>query len=232
VKRFYKQVTTPAAESGFGIALDGKPVKTPARVALVLPTKTLAKAVAAEWRAQGDKVLPETMPLTRLANSAIDRTRLHKDIAIDEIMNFARHDLLCYRADGPGDLAAIEAGAWDPYLKWAKECLGLDFKVTAGIETVEQDSESLNRLRGLLMLLDPFVLTSLHNATSLSGSAILALALWEGQATPKAIWRAGHVDEDYQKNKWGADGEAEKVAAAKRALWLAAGRFLEALKNA
>jgi len=229
VKRFYKKVTSPRTEGGFGIGLDGKPVKTPARAELVLPTEALAKAVAAEWRAQKDKILPRTMPLTRLANSAIDRTMLKKDIAIDEIMNHARHDLLCYRADAPEELAAVEAEVWNPFIEWARECLKLDFKITTGIETIEQDSTSLARLKGLLMLLNPYILTALHTATTLSGSVVLALALWEGFGKPEDIWRAAEVDEDYQKARWGADHEAEAAAAAKRELWLAVDRFLKAL---
>ena len=232
MKRFYKDVSVTTGEGGHQVLLDGKPVKTPAKAALVLPTGALVEAVAVEWRAQKKTIEPETMPLTRLANSAIDRTTLHKGIVIDEIMNCARHDLLCYRAEGPEDLIKAEAGAWDSYIAWARDDLGLRFRITTGIETVEQEQESLDKLKGLLSLLDPFLLTALHHATTLAGSAILALALWEGLATADEIWQAAQVDEDYQTDKWGADQEHEKTRAAKRQLWLAAGHFLTALKSA
>ena len=231
MKRFYKKASVKAGNNGFEVRLDGRPVKTPAQATLALPSEALAEAVTAEWRAQKETIEPETMPLTRLSNSAIDRTVFHKGIVIDEIMNFARHDLLCYRADGPEELVRAETEAWDPYLAWAKENLGLGFKVTTGIDSIKQDEESLAKLKGLLNLLDPFILTALHTATTLSGSAILALALWQGLVPADDLWKAAQVDEDYQIEKWGADQENQKTLNAKRGLWLAAGGFLEALKS-
>ncbi|MCH8348360.1 MAG: ATPase [Proteobacteria bacterium] len=232
MKRFYQQVGVTSGDQGHQVRLDGKPVKTPARAALALPNEALARAVAGEWRAQKKTVKPEAMPLTRLANTAIDRTALHKGMVIGEIMNFARHDLLCYRAGGPEELIRIESEAWDPYLAWARESLGLAFKVTTGVETIKQDQQTLAKLEALLSLLDPYRLTALHTATTLSGSAILALALWQGRGTPAEIWKAAQADEDYQTGKWGADREHQKTLGARRDLWLAAGRFLAALKSA
>ena len=231
MKRFYQQVSVTSGDQGHQVRLDGKPVKTPAKAALALPGAALAKAVAGEWRAQKKTIKVETMPLTRLANTAIDRTVLHKGIVIDEIMNFARHDLLCYRAEGPEELIGIEAEAWDPYLAWAKESLGLAFRVTTGLGTIKQDRQTLAKFKALLSLLDPYRLTALHTATTLGGSAILALALWQGQGTPAEIWKAAQADEDYQSGKWGADREHQKTLGARRDLWLATGRFLEALKS-
>ena len=227
MKRFYKDVSVKKAGESFQILLDGKPVKTPAKAALVLPTMALAKAIAAEWQAQIEEIKTEAMPLTRLSNSSIDRTRLYKDIVIDEMVNYARHDLLCYRAEGPKDLIKAETAAWDPYIKWVGENLTLKFKVTTGIETVTQDPDSMARLKAMLSLLDEFKLTALHTATTLSGSAILALALWEGLNPADKIWTASQVDEIYQAEKWGEDAEATKMAKGKHDLWLAVGEFLE-----
>lgn len=231
MKRFYQQVSVTRSDQGHQVRLDGKPVKTPAKAALALPGAALAKAVAGEWRAQKKTIKVETMPLTRLANTAIDRTVLHKGIVIDEIMNFARHDLLCYRAEGPEELIGIEAEAWDPYLAWAKESLGLAFRVTTGLGTIKQDRQTLAKFKALLSLLDPYRLTALHTATTLGGSAILALALWQEFKPAKDIWKAGQADEDYQTGKWGADREHQKTLGARRDLWLATGRFLAALKS-
>lgn len=232
MKRFYKDVSVAEGEDGHQVRLDGKPVKTPAGAVLVLPAVALAEAIALEWRAQKKTIEPVTMPLTLLANSAIDRTPLNKGIVIDEIMNYARHDLLCYRAEGPKDLIRAEAEAWDPYIAWAREDLCVKFKVTTGIETVAQDPNSLARLQAMLRLLDPFILTALHHATALAGSAILALALWQGLERADEIWQAAQVDEDYQSDKWGEDAEAVKTRSARRDQWLAAGHFIQALKSA
>lgn len=230
MKRFYRKVTTAGDQGGFTVALDGKPVKTPMKLPLAVPAARLAKGIAREWNAQKDNIDPYSMPLTRLANTALDRTRMHKDIVVAEIMNFARHDLLCYRATEPEELKTLESEAWDPFLAWARDQLGIAFKTTAGIEAIAQDEKALSRLQGMLEVLDPFPLTALHNATTLSGSAVLALALWEGVEPAEDIWTAANVDETYQKDRWGEDKEAAAALAAKRELWLACSRFFDALR--
>jgi len=225
LKRFYQEVTVGAVSDGFCLLLDGKPVKTPKRRGLVLPTRALADLIAGEWAAQGEVIKPEAMPLTRLANTALDTASRGKVIA--ELMAFAGHDLLCYRAEGPEVLRAAEDAAWDPYLEWLENALRVRLAVTTGIGTVKQDVSGLKESLGLM---EVFPLTALQGATTLSGSLVLALALMKGFRAPEEIWAAAHVDEDYQIAKWGEDAEHREVRAAKAELWRAVSRFSGALK--
>lgn len=217
-------------EKGFAITLDGKSVKTPAKEVLEVPIKALGDLLAKEWRAQGDKVDPSSMPLNRLANTAIDRTILKKDHVVLEIMGFARFDQLCYRADGPDELIAIEAKVWDPYLEWLLNVYKIKLEATTGIGTKEQDPAALMALKERVGRHDSFSLTALHNATTLTGSVVLALALEKGFRKAPEIWRDAHVDEDYQIGRWGQDAEAKKVREEKKKMWLAINQFFRALR--
>jgi chaperone required for assembly of F1-ATPase len=230
LKRFYKIVSVEKGDGVFGITLDGRSVKTPAKNPLQVPTKALADAMAREWRAQVDKVDPLSMPINRLANTALDRTVPRFDEVCHEALNFARHDLLCYRAGEPAELAAAEKKAWGPYLKWLKKSYHAELKTRAGIGALDQDPKALKGLKDTLEDYHPFTLTGVHNAIALTGSLVLALALEQGFRKPATIWRAAHVDEDYQIRKWGEDPGAKKVRADKKALWDAIDRFLAALK--
>lgn len=230
MKRFYKKVAATDGEKGFALALDGRPVKTPAKNLLEVPTRALAQAMAKEWRAQGDKVDPASMPLNRLANTAIDRTTGKKDHVVDEVMGFARFDQLCYRADDPDELITLEARVWDPYLEWLLNAYQIKLEATTGIGTKEQDPRALKSLKDMVAGHDAFALTALHNATTLTGSLILALGLEKGFRKAPEVWRDAHADEDYQISRWGQDDEAKKIREEKKKMWLAVDQFFRALR--
>jgi chaperone required for assembly of F1-ATPase len=230
-KRFYKEVAVNDAGTGAGLLLDGKTVRTPGKADLVLPSRSLAEAVAEEWRAQGERVDPAIMPLTKLANSAIDGVAGREPAVIDDIMSHAASDLLCYRAPGPRGLIEAQAKHWDPVLAWAKEALGAPLVLGEGVVHVPQPPASLDRLRQTLAGRDPFSLTALHVMTALTGSALLALAVALGQLTPEQAWDAAHVDEDWQISQWGEDQEAAERRENRRRDFAAAARMLALLRD-
>jgi chaperone required for assembly of F1-ATPase len=208
-KRFYRDVAVKdRGDAGTALLLDGKPVRTPGKAALALPTRALAEAVAEEWRAQRERIDPLTMPLTRLANSAIDGVAGREEAVIDDIMAHAGSDLLCYRAKGPGGLVKAQGEHWDPVLAWAKAALGAPFVLSEGVAHVAQPQSSLDRLKQTFAGRDAFGLAALHVMTGLTGSALLAAAVAQGRLTPEEAWKAAHVDEDWQISQWGEDAEA------------------------
>jgi chaperone required for assembly of F1-ATPase len=209
-KRFYKDVTVKDEEGGWGsLLLDGKPMRTPGKAAFTLPVRALAEAVASEWRAQGEHIDPSTMPLTRLANSAIDGVAGREQAVIDDIARHAASDLLCYRAEGPNALVEAQSAHWDPVLAFGRDELKAPLVLSEGVVHVAQPQASLARIRGEFEGLDPFSLAALHVMTALTGSALLALAVLRGKLTPEQAWRAAHVDEDFQISQWGEDAEAK-----------------------
>ena len=193
----------------FRLLLDGKPVRTPAKKDLLLPTRALAEAVAAEWDAQTERIDPTTMPLTRLANSAIDGVTGREAEVRADIVKYAGSDLVCYRAEGPEALVARQADAWNPILEWAATDLGVRLILAQGVMPVVQPQAALARIAEAVQPLSPFQLAGLHVATTLTGSAVLALAILRGRLMPQEAWATAHVDEDYQIELWGADAEAE-----------------------
>ena len=219
-KRFYKAVTVAVPQSeappAFRVLLDGKPVRTPAKALLAVPTRALAEAIAGEWEAQREHVDPAGMPLTRLANSAIDGVGAHQAEVRADIVKYAASDLLCYRASEPHPLVRRQAEVWDPVLAWAREALGARFEVAEGIMPVTQPEAAKSAVAGALEGLDAFSLTSLHVMTTLTGSALLALAHAQAHLTAEAAWAAAQVDEDWQIGRWGEDAEA---AARRRRRW-------------
>lgn len=207
--------------------LDGRPVKTPAKGELVLPREALATAVAEEWAAQITHIDPAAMPLTKLCNTAIDRVRGREDAIAAEIAHFAGSDLVCFRAERPPKLVAMQAVAWDPVLAWADADLSAPFVRVCGLMPVPQPAESLARVRNALDAYNCFALCALHNMTTLTGSALMALAHARGFRDLEATWAAAHADEDFQIEAWGSDAEAE---ARRRHRWRdmqAAGRLLQ-----
>lgn len=226
MKRFWQAV---AVTPDRGIALDGRPVRTPAKVALTLPTPALAQAVAAEWRGVGDTLDPRAMPLTGLANAAIDRVAPDPRGFAIGLARYAESDLLCYRAEGPDPLVARQAAAWDPVIAWAQRRYDVGLEVTAGIVHRAQPPATLARLTEATAALDPFALAALSPVVTLTGSLLLALALVEGAATPDLVWAAAHVDEDWQAELWGQDQLAADTRAARRREFDAAVDFLRAL---
>jgi chaperone required for assembly of F1-ATPase len=227
-KRFYKEATAGAGPP-FQILLDGRAVKTPKKRALVLPTHALACAVASEWAAQGEMIEPGTMPLTRFANTAIDAVADSLAAVAGDIVAFAGSDLLCYRAGAPQELQQAQAVRWDPVIAWAREALGARLTIVNGVMPVEQPPAALSKIASALLPHDAFRLTGLHVLTTLTGSALLALAHARGFLTAGETWAAAHVDEDYQISLWGDDAEAENRRRLRRAEFDAASRFLAAL---
>jgi chaperone required for assembly of F1-ATPase len=223
-RRFYKNAT--ATEEN-GVALDGRPLKTPMKHALIVPTRALAEAIAAEWQAQGEKIEPETMYLTKLANTAIDRVPLHRAAIEQELIDYAGSDLVCYRAEAPADLVKRQALHWDPVLKWVLKEVAADFVVTSGVVHRQQKEETLEGFRSRLRALTPFKTTSLHTLTTLTGSALTALMLIEQAIDADQAWAAAHVDEDYQIEHWGWDHDAKLRRDRRHEEFLAAIRFAE-----
>jgi chaperone required for assembly of F1-ATPase len=229
-KRFYKEVAVEdQGADGIALLLDGKPVRTPSKAPLVLPARGLAEAVAEEWRAQGERIDPETMPLTKLANSAIDGVRGREDAVIDDIMAHAGSDLLCYRADGPEGLIAAQSKHWDPVLAWAKSALKAPLRLAEGIVHVAQPKSALQDIKRELEGLDAFRLAAVHVMTQLTGSALFALAVAHRRLTPEEAWKAAHVDEDWQISQWGEDAEAAARRANRWHDFEAAARLLKLL---
>ena len=207
-KRFYTEIATKDEGGGVALLLDGKTVRSPRQAQLLLPTQDLAEAIAQEWRAQGVRIDSSTMPLTRLANSAIDGVSGQERAVIDDILGFAGADLLCYRAEGPDALVALQAKHWDKVLGWAREGLDAPLVQTQGVAHIAQPQSSLDRIRERLGALDAFSLAALQVMTALTGSAVLALAVALGRLTPEEAWALAHVDEDWQISHWGEDAEA------------------------
>ena len=225
-KRFYREVGVDAVDGGFAVTLDGKRAKTPGRRILLVEDRELAEAVAAEWAAQEDTIDPTTMPLTRIVNSAIDGVAERADAVRAEIVAYAGTDLLCYRASGPDALVARQADAWNPVLSWAERTLGGRFVLAEGVIHVAQPEETLAKVAAAFAPLAPLPLAALHVITTLTGSALLALAVLRRQLSAEDAWRAAHVDEDWQIAQWGEDREASLRRAARWTDMAAAARIL------
>ena len=228
-KRFYASVNIRDEPSGFAVLLDGKLVKTPAGHALVAPTRALADAIAEEWRAQADTIVPESMPLTKALNTALDRIAPHREAIIDDLAAYAGADLLCYRAEAPAELARRQAAAWDPWLDWAAERYGARLGVTAGVTHIPQPDAVVGRLRQAMVALDDHHLVALHTAVTITGSAVLGLAFTARALDAEAAFAAAQVDDTYQAELWGRDAEAESVRACRRDDLKAAERYLHLL---
>jgi chaperone required for assembly of F1-ATPase len=212
MKRFYKQVSVAPGVGGFCVLLDGKPVKTPARNQLVLPTEALALAIAAEWQSQGEAIIAQSMPLLRLANTVIDGVAANRASVIAAILRFGENDLLCYRTHQPPELAARQREGWDPLLDWARQRHGAQLKVVEGLGHVDQTLDALAALREPLEGFDAFTLGGLHVIASITGSLVLALAVADSTIPGAYAFELSRIDETYQAEKWGQDAEAAKRA--------------------
>lgn len=224
-KRFWKTAEVTEAEGGFGVTLDGRPVRTPGKQLLVVPTRALAEGIAAEWNAQNDLLQPETMPFTRAANTAIERVSAHRDAVVEELARYGASDLLCYRAEEPADLVDRQARDWDPILSWAAAELGARLRVTGGVVPIEQDQGALAALVARLQALTPFQLTAFHDLVAISGSLVLAFAVATGRLTADEAWQLSRLDESWQAEHWGEDDEAAQAEAIRRQAFLSAARF-------
>ena len=224
--RFYSHATLRAAQGGFEILLDERAVKTPARRPLLLPTEPLARAVAEEWNAQGEKVDPRSMPLTGLANAAIDRVAPDAESFARGLAAYGENDLLCYRAEGPSSLVARQAKLWDPLLAWARRRFDVDFEIVCGIMHRPQHEATLRQLAHAVAARDPFALAGLSPIVTIGGSLIVALALAEEAIDLDTAWSAATLDEAWQAEQWGEDAEAAAALEARRHDFAAAYRFL------
>lgn len=227
-RRFWKEAAATPTEDGaaWEVRLDGRPVRTPAKSPLHMPTQALAQAVAAEWDAQGDVVNPGSMLFTRSANSAIDKVVPQFVEVTGLIAEYGGSDLLCYRADRPDVLVQRQTEAWDPLLDWAASGLGTPLNVTTGVMHVPQPATSLERFAATLRALSPFQVAAMHDLVALSGSLVIGMAVLHEVLPAEELWLRSRIDEMFQQEEWGADEEAEEVAAAKRDGFLHGHRFL------
>jgi chaperone required for assembly of F1-ATPase len=228
MKRFYKEVTVSAAS--FRILLDGRPVKTPARAPLELPTAALAEAIAEEWRSQGDDIAPEAMTLTKLANTALDRVAPMRAAVAGQVTAFV-NDLLCYRAEHPAELVARQSAEWNPLLDWVAERYGARLQTRPGIVHFAQSDDSIAALRRAVEAHDDFALTALATVAPILGSLVLTLALAEARLDAEAAFALSTLDERYQTERWGKDVEAEKRSAGLLTAVKAVERFLRLSKQ-
>ncbi|MBA3677385.1 MAG: ATPase [Sphingosinicella sp.] len=229
MKRFYRSASARPSETGFEILLDDHPVKTPARQPLILPIEKLAEAVAQEWNSQGEKIDPRSMPLTGLANAAIDRVSPDPETFARSLSLYGESDLLCYRADNPAPLMARQSELWDPLLVWARRRFDVEFEIIHGIMHRPQPGETLKRLDQAVKTRAPFELAGLAPLVTIGGSLIVALALAEHQVDLDSAWTTISLDEVWQAEQWGEDAEAAKVLGARRQDFAAAHRFLTLL---
>ena len=231
MRRFWKEVAVALEEGGWGIRLDDKPVRAPARAPLIVPTEELAEAIADEWRDAPEAVDPRAMSLTGLANAAIDRVAPDAQAFAQGLARYAEADLACYRAEGPPALAELQRKAWDTLLDWARRRFDVDFRTTSGLIHVSQPSATVDRLGHAVAALDPFRLAGLSPLVTIGGSLVAGLALLENALTAEAAWGAVSVDERWQLDQWGSDAEAEQVLENRKRDFLAATRFLELLNG-
>jgi len=246
-KRFYKDVTVEELDDGaFTIRLDGKTLRTPAKHALSVPTKALAVLMRDEWDLQADVIDPATMPVSRHINTAIDGIASDPQAVFEDILRFSSTDLLCYRAGEPEALVERQSEQWDQVIDWAANTLGARFILIEGVmhqeqprEAVaafavmpkEQPREATLAFSAVLRKYDtPIELAALHTMTTLTGSALLALALAEGEKSLEEVWALAHLDEDWTAEQWGEDEEAQQRRAVRFTDMRAAARVLAAAR--
>jgi chaperone required for assembly of F1-ATPase len=231
VKRFWKEAGAVADEAGWTVRLDGKPLRTPARKPLIVPTERLAGAIAEEWDGAEDTIDPRAMPLTGLANAAIDRVAPDPGTFATGLAKYGESDLACYRADSPRELVARQEKRWDELLGWARRRFAVDFCTTSGIVNVAQPEETVRRLSHAVASFDAFDLAGLSPLVTIGGSLVAALAVAERQLSPEQAWDAVTIDEQWQREQWGADAEAEAALESRRSDFFAAAKFLELLDS-
>lgn len=229
MKRFWTTVSLAPREGGFGVMLDGRPLKTPARADLLVKSRPLAEAILAEWNGCGEEIDPRAMPLTGLANAAIDHVTPRPDVFAADLSTYAQGDLLCYRAEQPPKLVAAQAAAWDPMLDWAREQYGVEFVITTGIMHRPQPAATVTSLSAALALATPFELAALSPIVTIGGSLVTALAVLARAVDIPSAWQVVTVDDRWQLEQWGADDEAVAALAQRQADFNAAGRFLALL---
>lgn len=230
-KRFWQAAAVEPVGDGYHVLLDGRPVRTPLKSVMALPTEEMAAAVAREWDAQEEVIDPLEMPVTRSANAAIDKVAPQHGEVAAMLAAYGETDHLCHRADAPDALRNQQNKAWEPVLDWAKDRYDAPLVVVSGILPAQQPEQSLARLTAAVRSYRPFSLTALHDLVTLSGSLLLGLAVAEGERRPEEAWEISRIDEDWQIAQWGRDEEAEQAAALKRGAFLHAARFLGLAKG-
>lgn len=224
-KRFWKEVATTETEGGFSVLLDDRPVRTPAKAPFDLPSRALAEAVAVEWEAQQGEIDPEAMPLTRLANSAIDKVAVQHGAVAGLLAEYGGNDLLCYRAEQPEGLVARQAEHWGALLDWAHAEHDIRLHVQSGLMPIDQPEASRAEMLRRTQALGPFELTAMHEFVTLSGSWVIGYAALTEAHPPEALWHAALVDELWQEEQWGKDEEAMEARAARGEAFFVAHRF-------
>lgn len=227
VRRFWESAKAVVSEDGVMVHLDGRPVRTPTNAPMAFPTLAMAEAAASEWNAQGKEIDPNSMPVTRSANSAVDRVAGRATEVADMLAAFAETDLTCYRAAGPKDLVVRQNAAWDPLLNWVQARFGVRLVPVEGVIHRPQPVRTVERMRVQLDVMTPFELVAMHDLVSLSGSLVIGLAVSDGHWSPEAMWTCSRIDEDWQAERWGVDIGAATEALHKRSAFLDAARFLD-----
>lgn len=227
MKRFWKEVTVEREGKGWIIRLDGRPVKTPARADLLLPSEGLANSIAEEWRHVEQKVDPRALPLTGLANAAIDRIQPDHGVFAASLAKYAEADLACYRAEGPRALVERQEEHWDKLLAWARRRYDVEFVTTAGLAHVPQPGTTVERVSHAVAALDAFMLAGLSPLVTIGGSLLAALAVLEKAMSVEEAWQAVTVDDRWQLEQWGSDAEAEVALENRKRDFFAAARFLD-----
>ena len=229
MKRFWKAAEAVETPDGWAVRLDGRPVKTPGRYALVVPSRALGEAIAAEWNAVEDMIDPRAMSLTGLANAAIERVAADPAEFARGLAAYGESDLACYRAEGPSELVARQCARWDALLDWARRHYGIEFATTQGVIHVAQPGETVDALRNAVQGLDPFRLAGLSPLVTIGGSLVAALAVLEDALDPGSAWEVVTIDDSWQMEQWGEDAEAVAALDARRRDFFAAAQFLELL---
>lgn len=224
-RRFWTTAGVVAVAGGHAVLLDDRPVRTPAKMPLILPTEALAQVIAAEWQSVEGKVNPSVMPFTRMANSAIDKVTPQFDAVAAMLADYGATDLVCYRAEGPVPLVSRQAAAWDPLLDWTATDLRAPLLTISGVMHRAQPRSSLDTLHQAVRAMTPFQMTAFHDLVAISGSLVLAMAVTGGRLAAEAAWTLSRIDEAWQIEEWGEDEEAAEMAAGKRADFLQADRF-------
>lgn len=223
-KRFWQNASVAETGDRFAVHLDGKPVRTPGKSLLEVPKRAMAERIAAEWEAQEDKIDPESMPWTRSANSAIEKVAVTRKGVEEHLIEYARTDLLCYRAERPDSLISRQSEAWDPILDWADQAFGVRLATTSGVMPVDQPDEAIAKLAESMAPMNDFAMTGFYDLVTLSGSFLIALNAAHGN-DESLLWAASRVDENWQFEQWGADEEAAEAAEIKKKAFLHATEF-------
>lgn len=232
MKRFWREVSIAREGEGWDVRLDGRAaVRTPARAPLVVPSEALAQAIAGEWRSVAESVDPRSMPLTGIANAAIDRVAPDREAFARGLARYAEADVACYRSEWPPELVARQGDAWDALLGWARRRYDVDFSTTSALMHVPQPQATVERLAHEVASLDPFHLAGLSPLVAIGGSLIAALAVVEKAITPEQAWAAVTIDERWQLEQWGTDAEAGVALENRKRDFFAAARFLELLDS-